>query len=147
MSIAGSPILTYPARARLFQHPVCKAYCHGASVQSPLVTMLLYPVTFQLPHRHTAVTFTPFHRQVERALSKIGEVCSSMVVLLVVEGCLLFTAAALYVCLLVRKVRRICLDSKAGILLRAQPIRRPYCSLQSGLLFTAAAMYVCSCAR
>ena len=28
-----------------------------------------------------------------------------MVVLLVVEGCLLFTAAAVYVCLLVRKVR------------------------------------------
>lgn len=44
--------------------------------------------------------------QVERALAKIGEVRTSMVVLMVVEGCLLFTVATVYVCLLVHRVRR-----------------------------------------
>lgn len=43
--------------------------------------------------------------QVERALLKFHDVQNTMIILLVVEGCCLFLSAAVYVCLLVRKVR------------------------------------------
>lgn len=48
-------------------------------------------------------THTP---QVERALSKVGEVRTLMLILMLLEGCALFIAATVYVCLLVRKVRQ-----------------------------------------
>jgi hypothetical protein len=43
-------------------------------------------------------------QQVERTMAKMGEVRNTMAILLAVEGCGLFLAATVYVCLLVRRV-------------------------------------------
>jgi len=59
-------------------------------------------------HSRNVLLAAPFVRatcQVERAMAKIGEVRTVMVILLVLEGCGLFLAATVYVCMLAQKVR------------------------------------------
>lgn len=46
----------------------------------------------------------PVRAQVERALAKIAEVRTTMIILLALEGCGLFLLATLYVAYLVHKV-------------------------------------------
>lgn len=67
-------------------------------------------------HSHSVLPAAPLcvcHlSQVERAMAKIGEVRTVMVILLVLEGCGMFLAATVYVCMLVRKVRIVPADAR-----------------------------------